>query len=207
MNNDTLTTLTELLKKLPGIGPRQARRLAFWFVRRDATWIDTFAKTLIEARQKITVCEVCKRLYSAGGTVSMCSICSSEARDATTLMLVEKDVDLENIEKTGAYRGRYYVLGGTTSPLDKEPEKKIRIENLLTLLSNKTKKQPIKEIIYALSATTEGEDTILFLDEKLRLLVEQNGITLTKLGRGLSTGTELEYVDKDTMAHALESRN
>jgi recombination protein RecR len=201
---DTLTALTELLRKLPGIGPRQARRLALWFVRQDSSWIDTFAKTLIEARKRISVCDMCKRLYSEGSSVNRCSICASAARDATTVLLVEKDVDLENIERTGAYRGRYFVLGGTTSPLDKEPEKKIRMQSLRSFLANDT--EPIQEVIYALSATSEGEDTVLYLEEKLRDIVEARSLKVTKLGRGLSTGTELEYVDKDTMTHALERR-
>jgi len=205
MNTDTLTTLTELLRELPGIGPRQARRLAFWLVRRDAGWVHSLATTLVEARKKIVVCDSCKRLYSDGSATPLCSLCRSDARDATMLMLVEKDVDLENIEKIGAYRGRYYVLGGTTSPLDKEPEKKIRIRALLSSLSSPTSK--VQEIIYALSATTEGEDTILYLNDMLRKVVAERSIRVTKLGRGLSTGTELEYVDKDTMDHALASRS
>jgi recombination protein RecR len=204
MTNDTLTTLTELLRKLPGVGPRQARRLAFWFVRQDSSWIDSFAKTLIEARKKISVCEICKRLYSEGSNLNRCSICASPARDATTVLLVEKDVDLENIERTGAYRGRYFVLGGTTSPLDKEPEKKIRMNALRLFLTNEA--EPVQEIIFALSATSEGEDTVLYLEEKLRDVVATRSLKVTKLGRGLSTGTELEYVDKDTMTHALERR-
>ena len=88
--NDTLTTLTELLRKLPGIGPRQARRLAFWFVRQDSSWVEMFSRTLVEARKKIAVCDTCKRLYSEGSSSNRCSICASGARDATTVLLVEK---------------------------------------------------------------------------------------------------------------------
>jgi len=203
--NDTLAALTELLKKMPSIGPRQARRLAFWFVRQDSVWIDAFAKTLIEARKKILVCDFCKRLFSESSQKGLCVICANHTRDFTKLLLVEKDVDLENIERTGVYKGRYFVLGGTTSPLDKEPEKKIRLQGLLTLLKDES--QPLQEIIFALSATTEGEDTSMLLEEKIRSIVTKRSIVITKLGRGLSTGTELEYVDKDTMKHALEKRS
>lgn len=202
--NDALTNLSELLKKMPGIGPRQSRRLAFWFVQQDIAFIQMFSKTLVDARSTISVCPACNRLYPKNSEKKLCSICSSEARDATTIMLVERDVDLENIERTGTYRGRYFVLGGTTSPLDKQPERKVRIHNFLALLSNTT--EPTKEVIIALSATTEGEDTYMYIEEKIHSIVSERNITITKLGRGLSTGTELEYVDKDTMDHALKSR-
>jgi len=202
--NDSLTQLSELLRKLPGIGPRQARRLAFWFVRQNSSWVESFANALTNARKSIQMCSLCMRLFPKSATVHICAICSSEARDSETLLLVEKDVDLENIEKTGAYSGRYFVLGGTTSPLDKEPERKIRVRELITLLSRAEYK--ISEIIYALSATTEGEDTVMYLEDALKKVIQSKSITVTKLGRGLSTGTELEYVDKDTMNHALKGR-
>ncbi len=202
--NDSLTELTELLKKLPGIGPRQSRRLALWLVRRDESWIKKFAETLIKARESIKVCDICKRLHPKSSASSVCDICSSEARNHSLLLVVEKDVDLENIERTGSYDGIYFVLGGTAGPLDKEPERKIRVRSLIKLISDK--KNDIKEIIFALSATSDGEDTVVYLEEKLRQIVESKNIKISKLGRGLSTGTELEYVDRETMTHALKGR-
>ncbi len=202
--NDSLTKLSELLKKLPGIGPRQARRLAFWFVRRDSGWIDSFARVLLEARANIKVCSVCKRLHPEDTENETCSICGNDTRDKDVIMLVEKDVDLENIERTGAYKGVYFVLGGTTSPLDKEPERKIRIRSLVKLLENES--SSIKEVIFALSATPEGEDTIMYIEDNISKILEKSNIKVSKLARGLSTGTELEYVDKDTMTYALKGR-
>jgi len=203
--NDRLEQLTELLQELPGIGPRQARRLAFWFVRRDRQWVGRFAEALTKARSEVETCESCRRLFPAVDSSKQCSICANDARDGGELMIVERDVDLENVERTGAYRGKYFVLGGTTSPLDKEPEKKIRVRSLLQHLGNKD--NSIQEVILALSATTEGEDTATYLEERLRPIMKEQNIKLSTLGRGLSTGTELEYVDKDTMTHALNSRN
>lgn len=202
--NDALTQLTELLAKLPGIGPRQSRRLAFWFVRQDSAWVDSFARVLLDARKTVKMCSLCGRLYPHMAGRDMCNICTSGAREASTLMLVERDVDLENIERTGSYKGRYFILGGTTGPLDKHPERHIRIAELLKRISRN--EEPVREIIYALSATTEGEDTGLYLDEKLKSVSQEKNITISRLGRGLSTGTELEYVDKETMDHALRSR-
>lgn len=201
---DSLTKLTEVLSQLPGIGPRQSRRLAFWIVRRDPSWVKSFSSALLGAREQAHVCVLCKRIHPKNADKEVCHICASDARDKKILMLVERDVDLENIERTGSYKGRYFVLGGTTSPLDKTPEKSIRIDDLLDRVSNTT--ESVEEIILAVSATTEGEDTSLYLENRLRVLVKKNSITLTHLGRGLSTGTELEYVDKETMRHALNGR-
>lgn len=202
--NNVLTQLTELLAKLPGIGPRQSRRLAFWIVRQDSAWVENFAHALLEARKMVRTCPLCKRLHPNTEARALCSVCSSAARDVRVLMLIERDVDLENIERTGAYKGRYFVLGGTTSPLEKHPERHIRIAELLGRLE--LKEEPVEEIIYALSATTEGEDTILYLDDRLKDVAKKKHIAISRLGRGLSTGTELEYVDRDTMDHALRSR-
>ncbi len=203
--DNSLANLTELLRKLPGIGPRQARRLALWLVRRDDFWIKNFADTLTQAQKSIKICDVCKRLHPKETNGSVCSICASEARDHSVLLVVEKDVDLENIERTGAYSGIYFVLGGTAGPLDKEPEKKIRVGSLIKLIENES--SAINEVIFALSATSDGEDTAMYLEEKLKDIAERKKIKLSRLGRGLSTGTELEYVDKETMTHALKGRN
>lgn len=201
---DPLTQLAELLAQLPGIGPRQSKRLAFWFVRKDKGWVKTFANTLVTARSTTQECSLCKRLHPADTEKNLCTICKSGARDSGVLMVVERDADLENIEKTGSYTGKYFVLGGTTSPLDKIPERNIRLAELVQRLSDT--ESGVKELIFACSATTEGEDTVVFLEDALKDVVRERGILITHLGRGLSTGTELEYVDKDTMEYALKGR-
>jgi recombination protein RecR len=137
--------------------------------------------------------------------VQTCGICDNTAREAGTLMVVEKDVDVENIERTGAYKGLYFVLGGTASLVDKDPERFVRIKELIVRISNSTK--PVQELIMALSATTEGEDTEAYVRERITPHVEKNSIRVSVLGRGLSTGTELEYVDAETMKSALSGRH
>lgn len=201
-----LHELTELLRELPGIGPRQARRLALWFARKDAHWVERLGHTLIAVRKSIHTCTLCMRLFEPGrGREHTCPICTNTAREHTLLLVTEKDVDVENIERTGTYKGLYFVLGGTTGPLDKHPEARVRIMELEKRLHNAH--YPVREIILALSATTEGEDTALYLAERLASLLAKQSITLTVLGRGLSTGTELEYVDADTMKSALAGRH
>ncbi len=213
--NNTLDELTDMLRKLPGIGPRQARRLALFIVRKDRSWVQSLSQVILRARTDVSLCERCMRIFPASGHTK-CPICTSTTRETGMLLLVEKDVDLENIERTGVYRGLYFVLGGTTSALDKDPEEKIRIRDLETRIRTGTvrpdpdhdeqKRDTVSEIIFALSATTEGEDTAAYLRERLAPLVHAQGIRISMLGRGLSTGTELEYVDADTLRNALRGR-
>ena len=134
---------------------------------------------------------------------NICQICSDESRTKNILMLVARDMDLEHIEKTGVYNGLYFVLGGTVPILDKEPEKRIRIRKLVDHIS---KYEGIQEIILAMNATPEGEHTMKYLFDTLASLVEQKHLKISYLGRGLSTGTELEYSDKETLKNALERR-
>ncbi len=201
--HDTLLRLTELLRELPGIGPRQARRLAHWLLTRERAWVEELARTLLAARREVGTCGDCMRLFPAHEGAERCDLCANDRRDAHTLLIVEKDVDLENIERTGAYRGRYFVLGGSASPLDREPERKVRLHELTARL---TRDPGITEVICALSATTEGEDTATLIADRLNGVLTERGTKLTHLGRGLSTGTELEYVDADTMKNALRGR-
>lgn len=203
---DHLTTLTDTLRELPGIGPRQARRLAHWLVRRDVAWVERLARTLTDARRTVGTCSYCMRLFPAPAehTATLCAICRNAARDERLLLVVERDVDLENIERTGTYTGRYFVLGGTVSLLDKEPERLVRIGALERLLADPT--CAVRELILALSATTEGEDTAAYLREHIEPLLAPRHVVLSTLARGLSTGTELEYVDADTMRNALTGR-
>jgi recombination protein RecR len=200
---DGLTQLAELLREFPGIGPRQARRLAFYLVRRDRNWVDSFAKTLLTAKSEVRTCTSCMRLFPATGDAVDCNICTNPSRDTAMLLLVEKDVDLENIERTGAYSGLYFVVGGTTSALDKDPARSIRLREL----EQRIKNSDLREVVLALSATTEGDETATFLRDHIETKVDTKTVTITHLGRGLSTGTELEYVDKDTMRNALSGRN
>ena len=201
-----LHKLTEQLREFPGIGPRQARRLALWLVKKDSAWITELFKTLVESRKSVHSCSLCMRMFEpALPNITTCDVCVGASRDGGTLMLVEKDVDMENIERTGTYKGHYFILGGTTSLLDKEPERFVRIKELIVRLIDK--EHPVEELIYALSATTEGEDTEAYVRERLASQVEKLKIRVSVLGRGLSTGTELEYIDADTMKSALAGRH
>lgn len=134
----------------------------------------------------------------------MCNICSDKTRDPSLLLLVSKDADLSAIEKSNVYLGFYFVLGGIIPILEKNPESKIRTEDLKRAVEGRAQ-NGLKEIIFALSATQEGEHTREFI-EKFLEEYKSKGIKFSELGRGLSTGAELEYADPDTIKAALQNK-
>ncbi len=188
--------------KLPSVGPRAATRFAFHCLSAPKEEIDSFADTLKEMKKNVTLCKICFR--SILKEEGVCKICKDKKRKRDTLCVVEKETDLLSIEKTSAYQGIYFVLGGTVSPLRKKDFKKIRTEELKERIKNNNKfgLPKIKEIIIATNQTTEGEATALYL---MRIL-EKLDVKKTRLGRGLSTGSELEYADEETLISALKGR-
>lgn len=194
-------TLTEYLKELPGIGPRQAKRLAYYLVRRSDEYPTKLAESIRRARTGIITCPRCQRLFNKSEK-TLCDICGSEREH--TLMVVPTDTDLDHIERTGAYHGYYFVLGGTVPILEKEPERRVRIGKLRAVIESNTYKD-LSEIILAFNANPEGDNTIEFIKQSLALVIPSE-VTLSTLGRGLSTGSELEYADKTTLDSALRYR-
>ncbi|HEY4489826.1 MAG TPA: toprim domain-containing protein [Candidatus Paceibacterota bacterium] len=203
MNN--FEKLTELFKKFPGIGPRQAQRFVYFLLTRNKSYIDELQNLIKEVRKETSICKNCFRYFSHNGSkMPTCNICSNEGRESATIMIVSRDIDLENLEKAGNFKGKYFCLGGTLPILEKEPEKKIRINELLKKVE--TEGSQIKEIIIAMNTTMEGENTEDYLREQLNLAIEKFGFKITTLGKGLSTGAELEYADPETLQSALKNR-
>ena len=122
-------------------------------------------------------------------------------------MVVSNDIDLENIEKSGSFSGKYFVLGGTVPILDKSPRRKIRIDKLIAQVEKLAKKEELKEIILAMNFNPEGENTALFLKKELSPTIEKYNLKISSLGKGLSLGTELEYSDPETLKNAFENRS
>ena len=198
---NSIETLAEIFAHFPGIGPRQAKRFVYYLLSRDTSTIETLLKSVEKLRAETLQCSECKRFFAKNGsTKSVCNICSDEHRDSSLLMLVPRDADFDAVEKSGGYKGLYFVLGGSLPILEKEPERKIRIKDLMTKVQKNKKK--IKEIILAMNANAEGENTAIFIKEKFKDL----NILFSELGRGLSTGAELEYADPDTLKNALLHR-
>ncbi|MBI4692227.1 MAG: recombination protein RecR [Candidatus Terrybacteria bacterium] len=199
----SLDGLIEYFLKFPGVGPRQAKRFAYFLAGESERFAKNLSQAILEIKNSVKQCSLCFRFYQNGAN-GKCNICSNLNRNKSLLMVVEKDVDLENIERTNIYNGRYFVLGGVISLNAKNNIDNLRFKQLFDL----TKDEKPKEIILALSATIEGENTVRYAEKILEPLSSKAGqeIKISKLGRGLSTGTELEYIDSETMSNALKNR-
>ncbi len=187
--------LTELFMRFPGIGPRQARRFVFFLLRQDVGYRSNLIRSIESIALQIQQCSKCLRYAPLHKERPVCDICGSSSRNTEQLMLVEKDTDVEQMEKSGAYSGQYFVLGGTLSLTGKKDY--MREKELEKFMSDNS----FDEIILALSTTPDGEFTTSHLSEKLKSMG-----SITVLGRGLSTGSELEYADAATLKQALKNR-
>lgn len=196
-----LERLTELFRAFPGIGPRQAKRFVYFLLASPASYRKEIATLIEKMGSDVSQCTSCFRYFpqsQSKGPTDICKICADKSRDQSLLMAVERDVDVESVERSGAYKGRYLVLGGTVPLASEEPEKFVRLPELLKAAENTA----VKEVILGFSATTEGDHTRLIAQEWLKGLSD-NGKRVTVLGRGLSTGSELEYADPDTIKAAI----
>jgi len=205
---NSINKLIELFSDFPGIGPRQARRFAYFLLTRNPQYISEFTKYISELKNQVRVCQSCFRFFQSDNQhLELCEICGNQNRDNALLVIVGRDVDLENIEKAHVHNGKYFVLGGSVPILEKNPENRIRSKELLSIVEERVKKSDLKEIILAMNATPEGENTGDFVESLLRPLTNHYQVKISHLGRGISTGTELEYSDADTIKNALKNRN
>ena len=193
-----LTNAQNLLRRLPGIGPKQALRIGL-FLLRQGELCETLAQTLVKLGQETVSCNDCFRIVDR--TRERCDQCISRSRDASLLAVVEEDIDLEQIEKTGVFAGKYFVLGGRFSPRGGDPlHQSLRITELTQRIERD--KATLKEIVLAMNPTAEGDAMALFLMRELKPV----GVKLTRLGRGLPLGGEIEYADEETLKGAIEHR-
>ena len=185
--------LIQLLAKLPGLGPRSARRAALHLIKRREALLEPLAASLAEAAQRIRPCSTCGNI----DTVNPCGICTDPRRDGGTLCVVEDVSDLWAIERTQSFKGRYHVLGGTLSALDGIGPEDLHIAGLLERTQN-----GVKEVILALNATVEGQTTAHYIMDRLA----GSGVEVTRLAHGVPVGGELDYLDDGTLTAALRAR-
>lgn len=195
--------LSNLFNKFPGIGPRQSKRFVYFLLSQDETFLKELSNLILNIKKEITECSFCSRYFESNKS-NLCQICESDSRNKETIIVVSSDQDLEQIEKTNMFNGRFFVLGGTIPILEKNPRKKIKLDKLKSILE---KNNEIKEIILALSVNPDGENTTRFLKSFLKPFSEERDIKISTLGRGLSTGTELEYSDEETIKNAFKNRD
>ncbi len=196
---DHIDELAHALSRLPGIGPRQGKRFVYYLLSAPATERTKLAELIASLGKDVRQCPECLRFYN-GSAATVCNYCSDTKRDEGLLMLVEKDQDLSAVERAGTYRGHYFVLGGVLTLTGKGA---IREKELVKIIDKRLKNN-LKEVVLALSATSEGEHTA---DRVRELLMPyRDHLKISVLGRGLATGSELEYSDAETLRAALSNR-
>ncbi len=199
MYSPSVQKLIDLFSKFPTVGPRTAARFVFYLIKVPEEKVKELVKSIEGLREKIKLCPLC--LKSFEGEKELCSICSDPRRNKAIICIVEKEVDLEAIEKTGKFKGLYFILIDIISGFRKEEQTK-KLEEKVKKLEKRIQEEKVEEIILALNPTTEGQNTSLWLQRKLKGLNKK----ITQLGQGLPRGGELEYADEETLSSALESR-
>ena len=194
MNNSEIDNLISLLSRLPGIGPRSARRMALSFLKQPESLMKPLAESLVTTADSIRNCNTCGNL----DTEEICSICVDERRDISTIIVVEEIADLWALERAAVHKGKYHVLGGTLSAIDGVGPDDLGINSLIQRAND----PEVDEIILALNATIDGQTTAYFITDQLK----DCNVKVSRLAHGVPVGGELDYMDDGTLQTALQSR-
>ncbi len=189
-----INKLIDELAALPGIGNKSAQRLAFYIINMSPSRVKKLSETIVQAKEHVSYCKVCQNLTDG----DVCPICSSEARDHSTIMVVENPRDLAAYEKTGKYNGVYHVLHGAISPMLGIGPGDIRLKELIERLRG----DDVSEVIIATNSSLEGETTAMYISK----LIKPTGIRVTRIASGVPVGGDLEYIDEVTLLRALDGR-
>lgn len=202
-----LDSLIRYFEQFPGIGARQARRFAFHILTLPKEDVAEIASLITSLQDTVVECVSCRRFFSKnGGSGDYCSICGDLSRDTSKLVVVERDSDIQTIERAGTYNGLYFVLGGTVPLLDTKENSGLRGGALKGLVEARIP-EDLSEVILAFSVNPDGENTARFVESILREFIDTKKIKISYLGRGLSTGSELEYADPETIKNAFKNRH
>lgn len=190
-----ITRVVDELSRLPGIGPKTAQRLTYYLLRSPEEQVEALAEALLELKRKVVFCTTCYNIAEH----SPCTVCTDERREGNRICVVEEPLDVQAIERTGQYKGRYHVLHGALSPIEGIGPENLRIRELVRRLED----GGVQEIILATNPNLEGDATAMYLTR----LIQPLGITVTRLARGLPVGGDLEYADEITLGNALAGRS
>lgn len=186
--------LIQLLAKLPGLGPRSARRAALFLIKNRERLLAPLASAMAEAHEKVTICSECGNV----DTVDPCTLCTDPRRDRSLVCVVEEVGDLWALERAGAWSGLYHVLGGTLSAIEGVRPEDLSIGELV----ERSERLQVKEVVLALNATVEGQTTAHYVTERLKAM----GIATSRLAHGVPVGGELDYLDEGTLTQAIRAR-
>ncbi|MBI3601862.1 MAG: recombination protein RecR [Candidatus Omnitrophica bacterium] len=189
-----IENLLEQLNKLPGVGRRSAERMVFWMLGQNIKEVKAIANAMVQLKEGLRFCVSCNHLAET----ELCLICADLNRDHKTICVVESPQDLLAIERTGSFRGVYYVLLGNISPTEGRGPEDLKISKLI----NRIKEEGIKEVVIATDPDTEGEMTALYIVKELKPI----GVKLSRIGLGIPVGSAVEYADLSTLAMSLNSR-
>ena len=194
MNNSEIDNLISLLARLPGVGPRSARRMALNFLKKPESLMKPLAESLIATANSIVNCKVCGNL----DTEEICSVCNDKRRDVSVIVVVEEIADLWALERASVHNGMYHVLGGTLSAIDGIGPEDLGINSLI----ERAKNSEVNEIVLAMNATIDGQTTAYYITDQLN----DCGVKISRLAHGVPVGGELDYMDDGTLQTALKSR-
>lgn len=198
---DTIEKLSVLFEKFPGIGPRQAGRFVYYLLRSSPALRKELTESISLLNERVKQCAECRRFHD--GAQPTCGRCLGSDRDRALLIIVASDADADAIERSHTYHGTYFVLGGTIA-LGNEKNPRIREQDLVKRVEKRSNE--LREIILAFPANVEGDTTAAYVHDLVKPLIKDAQIFVSTLGRGLSTGAELEYADSDTIKNALKNR-
>ncbi len=193
------SSVAKLFQKLPGIGPRAASRMVLALLDRHQSELDELGDAIRELKTRIKKCPECFNVSDG----DLCSVCRDNHRDAKAIMVVEMITDLQSVERSGLWKGLYHVLGGSIAPVNNIGPEHLRIRELAERVDRIAREAGTVELVLATNPTSSGEMTAMYLRDLFRSIPV---VRTTRLARGLSTGTHLEYADEITLRHALESR-
>ena len=197
----SIQLVIESFEKLPGVGPKTAQRLTFYLLHVPQGELDKIAGSIQNLKKETTICSVCFSIDE----VDPCLICSSSSREKSLICVVEQPLDVLALEKSGRYNGIYHVLHGKIDPLNNIGPEEIFIRQLLNRVETSKSGDSIAEIILATNPTMEGEATAMYISRKIKDIAQN--IKISRIGRGLPIGSDLEYADSSTLDRAMEGRN
>jgi recombination protein RecR len=196
----SIQKLIDIFSKFPSVGSRTATRFVFYLLNQDKNFIKQLVISILGLKKNIKICKFCFKPFEISeSSTSLCEICSDPNRDKNLLCIVPTEIELFTIESTKKYQGRYFILGGTLPPIKKANIENLRIKELKKILKENPE---IKEVILAFNFNVEGESTIFYLKKILKPF----SVKITRLGKGLPIGGEIEYADEETLFFALKNR-
>lgn len=203
---DPINLLSEKFKEFPGIGERQAKRFVYFLLHKNPQYVKMLGDAILSIKNQIKQCSSCYLFFQSSND-TLCPTCKNIETDKSTLLIVEKDADFESIKRSRTYKGMYFILGGLVPIVTKDTPNFVRTKELLNTIEKRSRDDGLSEVILALSINPQGEHTDMYLRELINPLKDKYNFKLSTLGRGLSTGTELEYSDSETIKNALRNRN